>query len=74
MHFGIVAMLNDEEDEVQNCYYLSGSVNNGNDIEECNGVSSKSSEELKALTSVLGNSFKEDINKINGGYTILYWQ
>ena len=73
VHFGIVAIVN-EEDEIKNCYYLNGTVNNGNDIEECDGVTSKNSEELKALAPVLGNSFKEDINEINDGYPILYWQ
>ena len=73
VHFGIVAIVN-EEDEIKNCYYLNGTVNNGNDIEECDGVTSKNSEELKALVPLLGNSFKEDTEEINNGYPILYWQ
>ena len=30
--------------------------------------------ELKSLTSILGNGFKNDINEINNGYSILNWQ
>ncbi len=72
-HYGIVAGI-DEEAEINNCYYLDGSVNNGNDIDKCEGVLNKSPEELKSLSTILGESFKEDTNNINNGYPILTWQ
>ena len=72
-HYGIVAVLH-EEDKINNCYYLNGSVNKGNDIDECEGVINKTSEELKLLYSILGKSFRKDTNNINNGYPILSWQ
>lgn len=72
-HYGIVAVLRDE-DEINNCYYLNGSVNNGIDIDECECVINKTSEELKLLYSVLGKSFREDTDNINNGYPILFYQ
>lgn len=72
-HYAIVAGI-DEKTEINNCYYLNGSVNGGNDIDECEGVINNSSEELKLLATVLGDAFEEDLNNINNGYPILTWQ
>lgn len=63
--------------KVNNCYSLQGiltsiiGVNNSIIGSEC---SYKSSDELKGLTNILGQSFKEDTNNINDGYPILNWQ
>ena len=60
-----------------NCYSLEGVATNlygaNNSIigSEC---SFKTSDELKSLSNVLGNKFKEDTEGINDGYPILYWQ
>ena len=52
---------------VTNSYYLNtcGATGAG---------TSKTSAQLKALTSTLGNGFKADSKNINGGYPILEWQ
>ncbi len=63
--------------KINNCYSLQGILTNivgaNNSIigSEC---SYKSSDELKGLTNILGQSFKEDTNNINDGYPILNWQ
>lgn len=60
-----------EEVIFKNNYYLENTVNGKNDIyphEECKV---KSSEEMKKLYEVLGNSYKEGKND---GYPILFWQ
>ena len=59
---------------VQNCYYLENIVNGGNENNKVDGVTSKTSEELKKLSTKLGEYFKEDTNNINNGYPILQWQ
>ena len=48
---------------------IGGSITNTNVTAEL-----KTSEELKELTSTLGEAFKEDTKNINGGYPILQWQ
>ena len=63
--------------KANNCYSLDGVANNlygaNNSIigSEC---SFKTSDELKGLSNVSGNKFKEDAEGINDGYPILYWQ
>ena len=63
--------------EISNCYSLDNIANNlvgvNNSIigTEC---SYKNSDELKRLANTLGNSFKEDTEKVNNGYPILNWQ
>lgn len=76
-HYSIVGRFEIKGDvttKVNNCYYLNSTVNGGNDIDECEGVDNKTSEELKTLSDVLGDAFKEDESGINNGYPILYWQ
>ena len=34
----------------------------------------KIDDEIKLLTSKLGNAFKDDTENINESYTILYWE
>ena len=60
--------------EITNCYYLENTVNGTNETDEIEGVTSKSSEELKNLSKTLGSEFKEDTDNINNGYPILEWQ
>ena len=62
------------EGNIKNSYYLENTVNGANDRETINGVTAKTSEELKAIASVLGSAFKQDTNNINNGYPILTWQ
>ena len=60
--------------EMSNCYYLENTINGTNETDKVEGVTSKTSEELKNLSEILGKSFKNDINNINNGYPILQWQ
>ena len=53
------------------CDNLIGESLNYSKIELCE---IKTEQELKALVSTLGESFKEDTNNINNGYPILSWQ
>ena len=59
---------------VNNTFYLEGSVNDGNDLIEIEGITALNSTELKGIATILGENFKEDVNNINGGYPILSWQ
>lgn len=63
-----------DNSNITNSFYLENTVNNGNDTKQNEGITSVSSEKLKESFSILGTSFKEDINNINNGYPILYWQ
>ena len=58
---------------IQNCYFLENVVNEGNET-NIEGIQKKSSEELKAIAEILGESFKQDENNINQGYPVLAWQ
>ena len=60
--------------EMSNCYYLENTINGTNETDKIEGVTSKTSEELKNLSEILGKSFNNDINNINNGYPILNWQ
>ena len=64
---------NNENGKVLNSYYLENIVTTGkeNSVE---GVCIKTSNELKGLSTILGNAFKADDNNINNGYPILKWQ
>lgn len=58
---------------LENNYFLENTVNgsNGTTVE---GSTSKTSNELKNLTTILGSAFKKDTYNINQGYPILNWQ
>ena len=72
---GITARTNTKENILKNNYYLENIINEtSNDETRIEGVEVKSSEDLKDLTSVLGEAFKEDVNNKNNGYPILSWQ
>lgn len=72
---GIVGYPRSTGAEVKNCYFLENTISGVNDYEIKAGVTSKTSEELKNLTSILGDAYKEDYeNNINNGYPILVWQ
>lgn len=60
--------------EVINCYYLENTVNGANETDVIDGVTIKTSEELKALAPTLGTAFKEAPEGTNDGYPILQWQ
>ena len=55
-----------------NNYYLTNTVNGGNDI--LSKATPKTSDELKLMASILGSAFKEDRDNINNSYPILSWQ
>ena len=55
---------------VNNCYAIEGEYA----VETVEGIKVLSSEELKNASGLLKDKFKEDVNNINGGYPILYWQ
>lgn len=58
----------------KNNYYIENTVNNSNENMTIDGVTLKTSEELKSSASILGEAFKEDSNSINNGYPVLKWQ
>ena len=58
----------------KNNYYLENTVNGANDIYIIEQNKVKNEQEMKNLYSSLGEMYKEDINNINNGYPILYWQ
>ena len=60
--------------QIKDCYYLENTVNLSNDTTLRDGVSKKTSEELKNIFINNVNEFKEDVNGINNGYPILSWQ
>ncbi len=59
--------LSYNEKTINNSFYLNTCTLGGEGI-------SKTSEEIKGLTNILGDAFKDDINQINNGYPILKWQ
>lgn len=56
---------------VQTIYYLDSSIE---ETKKMNTENKRSSEELKLVASVLGDSFINDDANINNGYPILAWQ
>lgn len=54
------------------CYYNSINTNGCNRTDAA--ITAKTSNELIALADTLGDSFRADTQKINGGYPILDWQ
>ncbi len=58
---------------VENSYYLENSIN-GSNTSYFVGIFMKSSSELVELAPTLGSAFKPDLDNINNGYPILYWQ
>ena len=61
---------------ISNSYFLENIVNDANGTSTIEGVSIKTSEELKNLAPTLGSAFKDDYEEenINDGYPILSWQ
>ena len=62
---------------IDNCYALEGSTNKlfGENTSVINeNCSFKNSDELKSLYNILGNTFREDLENVNNGYPILFWQ
>lgn len=61
---------------INNTYSLNSVINRIYGINETNIRNSmtKNESDLKNITSILGNSFKNDVNNINNGYPILTWQ
>lgn len=53
--------------KVTNCYYLLGTTEDAK-------ATSKTIDEIKVLTNILGNEWKNDTKNINNGYPILGWQ
>ena len=54
-----------------NCFYNSNK--SGLNIEK-EGLSGKTTDEMKLLSNMLGDAYQEDNTGINGGYPILIWQ
>lgn len=64
-----------QNNKIENNYYLENVINGiSNDRIIIDGIEHKTSEELKAMASVLGSAFKQDTNNINNGYPIFSWQ
>lgn len=57
---------------MNNCYYDSSNTRAFNGKQE--GITGKSSAELKGLASALGDAFQGDKTNLNNGYPILDWQ
>ena len=57
-----------------NNYNLENIVNGANCEETVNGISIKTSQEMKNISELLGSKYKQDTNNINNGYPILSWQ
>ena len=49
-------------------------IGTSNDKIIIDGIAVKTSDELKNIYSTLGDAFEEDLNNINNGYPILFWQ
>ncbi len=69
---GIVGVL--VSGTIENCYLLENTVNYGNGITNQKGVKIMTDDEIKEISTILGEDFKEDTNNINSGYPILNWQ
>ena len=72
--YGGIAGYNDAV--IENTFYLDTTASVGCYYDTSGNCSaeSKSSDELKALTSTLGSEFEEDSDNVNEGYPILSWQ
>ena len=55
-----------------NCFYNNINAKGFNNTVE--GITEKTSDELKNLDSALGDTFQQDKTNINNGYPILSWQ
>ena len=70
----IIGVVGNKGVKINNCYYLENTVNGANETDVIDGVTVKTSEELKALAPTLGTAFKEAPEGTNDGYPILQWQ
>ena len=79
---GIVGSIYDASDSINitNNYYLDscgaiyGKRIRNEETGSDEGAEAKSSNEIKEISSILGNEFSNDDEKINDGYPILNWQ
>lgn len=70
----IIGRVGNKGVQITNCYYLVNTLNGANEAEIIEGITVKTSEQLKNLADTLGETFKKDTNTINNGYPILDWQ
>ena len=68
-----VAYLDGNYTTFSNCYYDADLIGSAK-VDTLDGLTAKTSDELKALASTLGDGFLADTQNINGGYPILDWQ
>lgn len=72
---GVIGILASGIVTINNNYYLEASAKGGIASSDIAGQAEvKTIEELKILTSILGENYKEDKTNINTGYPILKWQ
>ena len=68
-----VAYLDGNYTTFSNCYYDADLIGSAK-VDTLDGLTAKTSDELKALASTLGGGFLADKRNINNGYPILDWQ
>lgn len=72
---GIAGILT-SNNEIKNCYYLSGVIS-GTASGNTGDITAKTEEEMMSdkFVSLLSEAFKEDrYSLVNGGFPVLYWQ
>ena len=67
---GVCGYLSDSN-TLANNYFLNTTISGGNSL---SGAEGKTEEELKKLSSTLGENWKNDDNSKNNGYPILIWE
>ena len=69
-----VAYLDGNYTTFSNCYYDADLIGSAK-VDTLDGLTAKTSDELKDLAGTLGDGFQADLDEpINGGYPILDWQ
>ena len=69
-----VAYLDGNYTTFSNCYYGADVIGSAK-VDTLDGLTAKTSDELKGLAGALGGGFRDDLAEpINGGYPILDWQ
>lgn len=73
---GAIIGKNNNSGKANNCYYSEDMSAVGGGNGEVTNVEKLNSQDMPSVISVINtnNDFKEDINNINGGYPILYWE
>lgn len=71
-----IATPNNGGDTYENCYWLSGSADEGVYDKTLDSVVEKTAAELKSaeMLELLGSAFAADTDGVNRGYPVLYWQ